>query len=476
MYLLKVGLVMSDAKSLIQRISHDLAVDKSFDLVRRDIMIADREAALFFVDGFTKDEVYEKMMEFLLKRKPSDLKGIKTMEEFSKHYMPYIEVAFQYNVEEMETAVLSGQSVLIVDGIEGALLVDTREYPVRSIEEPEKDKSLRGSRDGFVETLIFNTAMIRRRIRDPRLRMEYVRIGKVSKVDLCISYVDGIADRKVVNKLKKRLGELELNNVSMTSQALSETLVPTNYFNPFPKIKFTERPDYASACILEGRIALVMDNSPSVMLFATSFSDFTKEVDDYYFAPITATFIRLVRTAVSLATVFLTPVMLYLLNNQEVIPKWLEFIMIYKKTPITVFWQFVILEFIIDGLRLASMNTPTALSGSFGIIGGLLLSDFAIDAGWFLPETIIYMSFVAIASFSQPSYEMGYAMKFSRLLLLVFTQLFGLYGLIGGTVLIVIIMMSSETLSGRGYFYPIIPFNFKDFAKMFVRTKIKKGH
>ncbi len=456
--------------------SEDLAVDINFDIIRRDIIVGNRAAALFFIDGFTKDEVYEKMMEFLFKRKPEDLESLNTMEQFSRLYMPYIEVAFETDINEIETAVLSGQSALLIDGISGALLVDTREYPVRAVKEPEKDKSLRGSRDGFVETLIFNTAMIRRRIRDPKLRMEYIRVGKRSKVDLAVVYVDGTADERVVKKLKRKLSELDINNISMTAQALSETLVKTNYFNPFPKIKFTERPDYASACILEGRVALVMDNSPSVMLFATSFADFTKEVDDYYFPPVTGTFVRTVRMFVSLSTVFLTPAVLLFLNNPSYLPHWLKFLTDYSETPISIFAQFLIIEFIIDALRLASMNTPSALSNSLGIIGGLLLSDFAIQAGWFIPEAIIYMSFVAIASFAQPSFEMGYAMKFGRLILLVLTQLLGLWGFIAGTVLIILVMTFSKTLSGRGYFYPILPFNAKDFMKMFVRTKIKKGH
>ncbi len=466
----------ADGKYLIQKVSNDLAVDLNFDIVRRDITIAEREAALFFVDGFTKDEVYEKMMEFFFKQKPKDLAGIKTMQDFSKAYMPYIEVAWLYEPEDIETAILSGQSALIIEGIEGAILIDTREYPVRSIMEPEKDRSLRGSRDGFVETLIFNTAMIRRRIRDPRLRMEYIQVGNKSKVDLCISYLEGTANEKTVNTLKKRLKNINIDGVSMTAQALTETMVPTCFLNPFPKIKFTERPDYASASILEGKVIVVMDNSPSVMVFATSFADFTKEVDDYYFSPITGTFVRTIRFFVSLSTVFLTPIVLYLLNNENMIPEWLSFIKIEDTAPISTFWQFIIIEFIIDGLRLASLNTPNALSSSFGIIGGLLLSEFAIDAGWFIPQTIMYMAFVAIASYSQPSFELGYAMKFGRLILLILTQLLGLVGLISGTVLILLVMLCTKTVTGHGYLYPIIPFNHKDFMQLFVRTKITNNH
>ncbi len=430
---------------------------------------------MYFVDGFIKDEVFEKMLEFWFKQKPEDLADIHDMERFGKDKMPYVEVDATHDIKQAVTAVLSGPAIFVIDGIDGVLLIDTRTYPVRGIGEPQKDKSLRGSRDGFVETLIFNTAMIRRRIRDERLRMEYIQIGKVTKLDATICYIDGVCNGQILKKLRDKLKNLDIEGISMTQQAISEKLVHTAFFNPFPKFKFTERPDYASACILDGRIVLIMDNCPTVMILPMSFPDFFRETDDYYFLPLVASFTRIVRMIVSIFTVFCTPVYLLLVNNPEYVPKCLSFIKPTVSGSIPLFIQFILLEFIIDGLKLASLNTPDTLSSALGIVGGLLLSDFAIDAGWFIIEAILFMAFVAISGYAQPSFEMGYAMKFQRMALLVLVQLFGLFGLIGGTVLFIIGLLCMKTLSGRNYLYPIVPFDLKSFAGLFVRPSISKA-
>ncbi len=467
----------SSYKDVVRELTRALATEENFDVIRRDLIIGERPAALFFMDAFIKDETFEKIFEFLYKITPKEIKSIKTMEEFSLVKMPYVEVGTAKTVDEIVTAVLSGQTALIVEGVDDALLVDIRTYPTRSIDEPDKDRSLRGSRDGFVETMIFNCALIRRRIRDPKLRMKHFQVGKSTKVDVAIGFIDGLADPKVLKRLKQRLQEIDIKGISMTSQALSELLVPTAFFNPFPKVRFTERPDFASACILEGKVVLIMDNSPAVMIFPNSIADFSKETDDYYFPPLTGTYVRIIRAVVSLMTVLMTPIVLIWMNNPHLLPRWLEFINTDEEYLIPIFVQFLLLELFIDGLRLASLNTPNTLSSSLGIIGGLILGEFAVESGWFVPETIMYMAFVAIASFAQPSFEMGYAMKFSRIFLLVLSQLFGFWGLFGGMAAVLLLAGFSKTLSGRSYLSPIIPFRPKDFARLFIRTGIKyKNH
>ena len=455
------------------RLSSLLGIGTNFDILRRDITIGGREASLFFMDAFIKDEVFEKILEFLYRIEPSEIKRVDTMQEFSLHKMPYVEVDWSADDETLVTSVLSGQTVLIIDGIADALLVDTRTYPMRSIDEPDKDRSLRGSRDGFVETLMFNAAMIRRRIRDRNLKLEHFSVGTSSKVDVAIGYMDTTADKKTVEKIKKRLREINVAGLSMTSQALSELLVPSVFFNPFPKVRFTERPDFASACILEGKIVLLMDNSPAVMIFPNSIADFMKETDDYYFPPLTGTYVRIIRAFVSLLTVVMTPIVLILMKNPRLLPDWLAFINTDSDYSISIFFQFLLLELVIDGLRLASLNTPNTLSSSLGIIGGLILGEFAVEADWFVPETIIYMAFVAIASFAQPSFEMGYAMKFCRIFLLLLSEFFAFWGFFGGLVVILLLAGFSKTISGKSYLSPIIPFKPNEFARMFVRTSIR---
>ena len=465
----------NDFLSLMNEMDKGLCVDKNFDIIKRELIIGERRAILYFIDGFIKDEVFEKMLEYWFEQTPEKLQGITDMERFSKNKMPYVEVSSTNDVNAAKIAVLSGPAVLIMEGITGALIIDTRTYPSRSIQEPEKDKSLRGPRDGFVETLVMNTAMVRRRIRDERLRMEYFQIGKGTKLDVVISYIDGVADKKTLDIIRKKLKGITINGISMTQQALCESLVKTSFFCPFPKFKFSERPDYTSASILEGKIAVIMDNSPSVMLLPTNLWDFFREADDYYFLPLAGSYTRIIRILVIMITVVGTPIYLLAVNNPQYIPDWLQFIKPTVSGSIPLFVQFVILELIIDGLRLASLNTPNTLSSSFGIIGGLLLSEFAINAGWLITEAILLMAFVTIASFSLPSFEMGYAMKFERLLLLILSELFGLWGFIGGCIFIIIAMFSVKTVTGKDYMYPIYPFNLKDFIRLFIRPSINKG-
>lgn len=464
---------MKDFDEWIAEIDNELKPDKSFDIIKRPLKIGGRRAALYFIDGFIKDEVYEKILEFLYKQTPEEIAGVDDMSRFAENKLPYVETDAAYTAREVVTAVLSGPSVLIIEGIRGALLVDTRTYPMRGVEEPQKDRSLRGPRDGFVETLVMNTAMLRRRIRDSRLRMEYMQIGRETKLDISIAYIDGKADKRVLEILRQRLTEIQAGGISMTQEALAESLQKNAFFNPFPKFKFTERPDYASACVLDGRIALIADNSPAVMIIPISFSDFFRETDDYYFLPVVASYIRIIRMLVALLNVVITPLYLLIVKNPAAVPDWLGVLISEKAGEVPMLAQLLILEFAVDGLRLASLNTPDALSNSLGVVGGLLLSEFAVKAGWFSGEAILITAFTAIAGFSLPSFEMGYAMKLERLLLLILSGIFGLWGFIGGLVFIIICMLSVKTLSGRNYLYPIVPFNLKGFAEFFLRFPMK---
>lgn len=464
---------MKNYDEWIAEIDNELKPDKSFDIIKRPLKIGGRRAALYFIDGFIKDEVYEKILEFLYKQTPEEIAGIDDMSRFAENKLPYVETDAAYTAREVVTAVLSGPSVLIIEGIRGALLVDTRTYPMRGVEEPQKDRSLRGPRDGFVETLVMNTAMLRRRIRDSRLRMEYMQIGRETKLDISIAYIDGKADKRVLEILRQRLTEIQAGGISMTQEALAESLQKNAFFNPFPKFKFTERPDYASACVLDGRIALIADNSPAVMIIPISFSDFFRETDDYYFLPVVASYIRIIRMLVALLNMVITPLYLLIVKNPAAVPDWLGVLIPEKAGEVPMLAQLLILEFAVDGLRLASLNTPDALSNSLGVVGGLLLSEFAVKAGWFSGEAILITAFTAIAGFSLPSFEMGYAMKLERLLLLILSGIFGLWGFIGGLVFIIICMLSVKTLSGRNYLYPIVPFNLKGFAEFFLRFPMK---
>ncbi len=450
-----------------------LQPEKSFDLVRRDLEIAGRPATLLFVDGMIKDEVMEKMLEYFLKLEPSVWETAPDMQSFSRRIIPYVEVTQEENPQAASTAILSGNLGLFIQGFCACALIDIRTYPARSVEEPEKDKVLRGSRDGFVETVVFNTALIRRRIRDPRLTMSILSAGESSHTDIVLSYMEDRADLELVARIKERIGRIKVQGLTMSQESLAEALISSRWRNPFPKARYTERPDTAAAALLEGRIVLLVDNSPSAMILPSGIFDFFREADDYYFPPVTGTYLRITRIVIFLLTLFLTPLWLLLVEHPQWIPPWLSFIGVSEPNGVPLLAQLLVLEFAVDGLRMASVNTPSMMSNSLSIIGALLLGDFAVQSGWFVPETILYAAFTAIANYTQPSLELGFAFKFVRLALLILTGFLGLWGFVGGILLFLVILCSTRTLSGKSYLYPLIPFNRRDFRRIFVRQKLK---
>lgn len=456
----------------IKDIKAALKADESYDIVYRTLKICDTDLCLFFVDGFIKDSVAEKIIEFFYSIKDKAL--LKDAYTFSKNCVPYTEVDLLKDTQQICTAILSGQMAVICDGFDRAVLIDVRTYPQRDTATPEKDKVLRGSNDGFVETLVLNTALIRRRIRDTSLRMKSFTVGKESKTDVVLCYMDNKADKKLLATLTRKIENINVKSLTMNIQSIAEAIYHHKWYNPFPKIKYTERPDTAASAVLDGNIVIIVDNAPSVLIIPTSIFDIMEEADDYYFPPITGTYIRLSRWLVTALSMIITPLWLLALQNPEYVPEVFRFILLEEESNIPVFWQLIILEIAIDGLRLAAINTPTMLSTPLSIIGGIVLSDFSVKSGWFDAEAILYMAIVAITNYSQPSYELGYAIKFMRIIILVLTAIFNLWGFIGGLVITFILVATNRTISGKSYLYPLIPFNLKRFLKTIVRIRNKE--
>ena len=406
-----------------------------------------------------------------LLQKDAKVQSITELLSFCSSCVSYIEVSAAVEYEDAVSALLSGVAVLLCDGVDGCVCMDCRRFPCRNITEPENDKVLRGSRVGFVETLTDNTALIRRYIRDPRLKMTAHKVGEISKTDVIVCYMDGVADKEYLKKLQSAIDGVKTDALVLSSQSLAECLIKKKWYNPFPKIKFTERPDCAAAHIIEGKIAVITDNSPAVMLLPSSIFDFLQETDDFYLPPLVGTYLRAIRCTVFFLTLFLSPLWYLLISYPQWIPPWLDFIKVQEQAVMPVVFQLFVLEFAIDGLKLAALNTPSMLSGSFSIIGGLILGDFAVRVGWFVPDTIFYMAFVAIANFSQPSYELGYAFKFLRLLILALTALFGVYGFISGFVIFLFLIATNKTVGDKSYLYPLIPFDAKALRSLIIRRR-----
>ncbi len=454
----------------LTRYREALRVDASFDVVARVFMVSDKQAALFFIDGMIKDETMQKLMQGFATIKPADMP--KDAAEFAKYQIPYVEVEVLKDMQTAVNSVLSGAPCLLIEGYHQAISIDIRTYPARSVAEPEKDKVMRGSRDGFVETLVFNTALIRRRIRDPKLTMEYCNVGTVSHTDIAICYMADRVNQKYLQEIRRRIQGIQVESLTMNQESLAECLYDHSWWNPFPKFKFSERPDTASAAVLEGNIVILVDNSPAAMILPTSIFDIIEEADDYYFPPITGTYLRLTRVAANILAFILTPLFLLLMQQPDRLPEAFSFIALKEPLNVPLLWQFLMLEFAIDGLRLAALNTPSMLSLPLSVISALVIGEFAVSSGWFNAEPLLYMAFVVLANYTQASYELGYAIKFLRMITLVLTNWLGIWGFGAGIVLCLVCIGTNKAIGGMSYVFPLFPLHFKKLMKRFFRVSL----
>ena len=468
--------ISNDYRENVRVLDGLLGVGRSCDMVSRDYLIGGRRARLWVVDGFGSDSILERMGAFWLTLKPENVVGLTEMQDFLDRYITFSESNVTFDISDAVTSVFLGKSLLAVEGLAGVALMDAKGYPSRSVHEPPDGKVLRGSHDGFVEAVVPNMALLRRRIRDPHLTMEGHKVGSRTHNDAVLCYLDDKVDQDLLRKLRGKLLGLDVRSLSMAQESLAEAIRPKQWYNPFPKVRYTERPDAAAASIMEGSIVLMVDNSPSVMILPTGFFDFTQESNDYYFPPLVGTYLRVLRVTVFLLSLFITPAWYLMVSAPNRLPGWLDFLSSPEPVSLSLLSQLLVVEFLIDVLKLASLNTPDSLSNSFSMLGALVLGDFAVQAGWLGPEVLVYMAFVSVAGFAQPSYELGYAFKLLRVALLLVTAAFDVWGFCLGVVGIFILLCTTKPLVGKGYLYPLVPFNGKALLRLLVREPISRDN
>lgn len=462
-----------DVNENIALFEKSVRVDYNFDILKRKIIMGGKQAGFYFIDGFVQEDMVEKLMQFFYSLKPENLKDIDT---FLEEGMPYTEVEKSSVLTDVIKSFLSGMTVLYIDGFDECILIDCRTYPMRSVTEPWKDRVLRGARDGFVETIVHNAALLRRRVRDTRLSLEMFQVGECSKSDVAVCYISDKADMKLVDDIKKRIKSIVVDALTMNLESLAECLFEHKWIDPFPKFKYSERPDTAAAAILDGNVVIMVDNSPAVMIIPTSVFDMIEEPDDYNFAPVIGTYLRWSRFVFTMVCMFLTPVWLLLLNNPQWIPDWLDFVTISDDITVPVIFQLLILEMSVDGLKMAAVNTPSLLSTPLSVVAGIVVGEYAVSSGWFNPESMLYMAVVTVGTYSQASFEMGYAMKFLRITELILTQIFGLYGFIIGIIIVICTIAFNKTISGKSYIYPLIPWNWEQLKRRVFRLRLPHSH
>lgn len=430
----------------------------------------ERPACYYYVDGLV-DTQRLTWMQYAFQ----DAKGgsFSSLQDLARERLCISDFRCEDDPQLVAEAVWKGFGVLLIDGYDQALILEVKRPPLRSIQEPDKAKTLRGPHEGFCENAITNLALIRRRIRSELLKIHAYTIGSITKTDVFLLYMDQKADTKCVALLDKKLKSLKIKSLNMTQEALAEYLFEKKRLNlnPYPKVRFTERPDTAAAMLAEGKVLILCDTSPSVLVLPMCLFDFFEETDDYYFPVLTASYLRLIRILVFLSTVFLAPLWLLATQNADRLPQLFHFVgKIDQSYTLPLYLQLLIVEFAIDGLKLASLNTPSTLSSSLSIVGGLLLGDFAVKSGWFVPQTVLYSAFTAMANFVPSNLELGYCFKFQRMILILATHFWGLWGFVLTTLLLLLLLISTKTIDNKSYLYPLIPFHANALKKLFVRT------
>ena len=449
----------------------ELRVGNSFDIIERHLTLCNGASCFFYIDGFVKDGEMLRLMQYFLSQKQ-----IPAPEEFLKK-IPYVEVELESDIKKITRAVLSGQTAVIGEGFKDkAIMLDLRTYPARPTQEPESDRVMQGSRDGFVETLTVNTALIRRRIRDPRLTMEHFFVGEASQTDVVVCYVKGVAEDKLVSEIRGKISSAKPRSLTLGYQSLAETLIKSGWYNPFPKIRTTERPDTAAAQLLEGSVILLCDTSPQAMILPTSIFDYLEETNDFNFPPLTGSYLRIIRTIILILSVVITPLWYLSIEYAHILPESLAFLVPSDPGALPIILQLFLVEFAIDGLKIASMNTPDILSNSLSVVGALILGDFAVAVGWLCGDVILYMAFVAIANFAQQNYELGYALKFMRMITLLLVYFLGIWGFVAGILLLALLVGTNRTVvKSRSYLYPVFPFDARALGRLIARKKKSSG-
>lgn len=443
----------------------------SFDVVFREMTFGGRRTGLFYLNGFAKDEVMTLVLERLTYLMPDQVNP-NALKAFFECYIPHIQVEKVNKMSEAINKVLAGGSAFFIDREASAIIMDVKNFPSRTTEEPSLERVVRGARDGFTETLLTNVTLVRRRLRDPNLKYELIQVGRRTRTDVAIAYIDDIANNRDVESVRKKIKALDIDGLPLADKQLEEAIINKGW-NPYPLARYSERPDSVAAHLMDGNIVIFVDTSPSVMILPTTFFDLCQHAEEYRQTALVGTYLRLVRFIGIFASLFVLPMWLLLATHPEFKPQALYFIGAQKVTKLPLLVQFLIAELGIDLMRMAAIHTPNPLATAIGLLAAILLGDVAVKAGLFVNEVILYMAVAAIGLFATPSYELSLANRLVRLFLLFAVAMFGGPGLIVGSTFIIIMMAVNRSYNSP-YLWPFIPFNAKALFNIIIRRPVLK--
>jgi spore germination protein len=440
------------------------------DIVYRQFNVSNWNAAVVYIDGMADKNLIN---NFVLESLMLEGEKIENVMQIKDKILTVSDMREVLKLSEAVDAMLSGDAMMFVEGIPAVFIIATRFWPARGVSEPSGETVIRGGRDGFTETIRFNTALIRRRIRDTRLKVQPKSLGVRSKTDCAIMYIDDIVNKDVLESLMNRIEKINIDAV--LDSGYIEQLIEDDIWSPFPQIQSTERPDVVSAALYEGRVAVLCDNSPFAIIVPATLPSLFQTPDDYYQRWLNSSMLRIIRFFAIFIGLIMPALYIAVTSfHTSIIPTKLAYSIAASRegVPFPAFVETLIMEIALAFLIEAVVRLPKAIGSTIGIVGGLIIGQSAVSAGIVSPIMIIIVSLTAIASFITPNYELSSALRFARFLLIVAASIIGLYGIALGLIVMLIHLVKLKSF-GIPYLSPLVHPHKRDFKDMFIRAPLR---
>ncbi len=456
-------------------IKNHLPIGESFDLMTRDLYFGGTKAYFLAVNGFCKTEILQQIFSDLQNPLYMADNYVDDLKRFVNSKIGYAQVSFTDSWDDVFRNVLSGPALLLIDGFSTAVLIDVRTYPTRGISEPDLERVTRGARDGFVETLLFNANLIRRRVRSTKLCFSMHSVGTESRTDVAVTYLQDTVNHELLKKVTNTLSSLQVTSLTMGAISLAELLLPKHWWNPLPGIQITERPDVACSYLSEGHILLLVDNSPLVLILPCSIFQFTQNPEDYYKSPSVGTYLRLMRFLCIPLSLLLMPFLLLMGAYYPHLSEQWHLMNMVGLTGPRLFFYVVAVEFLLDLFKYSSSLASGKFSGSLSMVGGLIIGDIAVSLNWASVEVLFYGAVTLLTSLSITDDRFSDGLRLYRIFLILLTGFGGLPGFLIGLGLILLSAATTPTFGGFSYFWPLFPFNRKALGRLLFRSPTPKA-
>jgi spore germination protein len=440
------------------------------DVVYRDFYIGRYKAATVFIDGMA-DKAY--LDNYVLESVMLDGKYVDDIKDIKDRLLTVADMKAVSKLSDAVNAIMSGESMMFVQGIDSCYIIATRAFPTRGVGEPAQETVIRGGRDSFTEVVRFNTALLRRRIRDTRLKLEATQLGVRSKTDCVITYIDDIVNKEVLDELNRRLDKIKID--AILDSGYVEQYIEDNAYSPFPQVQSTERPDVVAAALYEGRVAVLVDNSPIAIIVPATLPNLFQSPDDYYQRWIFGSSTRILRL-IAVFISLIAPALYVAVTsfNPSIIPTKLAYSIAASRegVPFPAFIEALIMEISLALLTEATIRLPKAIGSTIGIVGGLIIGQAAVSAGIVSPIMIIIVSITVLSSFAIPNYQAGNAIRIIRLCTIIASAIIGLYGIMLVLIIMLIHLVRLKSF-GMPYLAPAVNTSKRDLKDLIIRLPFK---